>query len=48
MIEMRDLRNRIVNDYLPSEIKKAYDLIMFDYAKELIKLEEKIKKLEIK
>ena len=37
-IDMRDVRNRIVYDYLPDEIKQIFDDIMGDYSSELNKL----------
>jgi uncharacterized protein with HEPN domain len=35
-IDMRDLRNRIVHDYLPDQIKNIYDLIMHEFKAELL------------
>lgn len=46
-LEMRDLRNRIVHDYLPSELKKLYDLIMNEYKQEMKKVLEKIEEPKI-
>jgi uncharacterized protein YutE (UPF0331/DUF86 family) len=43
-MEMRDIRNRIVHDYLPEDLKEIYDTITGDFGKELIKLKKKIKK----
>jgi len=37
-IDMRDVRNRIVYDYLPDVIKQIFDDIMGDYSSELNKL----------
>ncbi len=37
-IDMRDVRNRIVHDYLPDTIKYIYDCIMFEYNNELNKV----------
>lgn len=34
-IEMRDVRNRLVHDYLPEQIKALYDLIMGEFGREL-------------
>lgn len=34
-MEMRDVRNRVVHDYLPDQLKKLYDLIMEDFSVEL-------------
>ena len=41
-MEMRDIRNRIVHDYLPEQIKKIYDLIIDKFGKELSQLRSKI------
>lgn len=41
-VEMRDVRNRIVHDYLPEEIKNLYDLIMGEFGKELTSLKERL------
>lgn len=38
---MRDVRNRIVHDYLPQEIKAMYDDIMGYFSRELILCAEK-------
>lgn len=46
-MEMRDLRNRIVHDYLPSEFKKLYDLIMNEYNRELKRVINKIEEIKI-
>lgn len=32
-LEMRDIRNRIVHDYLPEKVKKIYDSIMGELGK---------------
>lgn len=37
-IEMRDVRNRIVHDYLPEQIQALYDLVMGRFGDELIRL----------
>lgn len=44
-LKMRDIRNRIVHDYLPEEIKDIYDSIKNEFSKELIKLKDKITKI---
>ena len=44
-MEMRDVRNRIVHEYLPEEIQEIYDIIMGEYAIELQNFESKIKKI---
>ncbi len=41
-MEMRDLRNRIVHDYLPELIKEIYTLILQTYGCELMTLMKKI------
>jgi len=41
-VDMRDIRNRIVHDYLPNHIKNIYDLIMDEFKEELISLKGKI------
>ncbi|HLP58783.1 MAG TPA: nucleotidyltransferase substrate binding protein [Candidatus Deferrimicrobium sp.] len=42
-LEMRDIRNRIVHDYLPDDIKEIYDSIMGPFGKQLRKVRKKIK-----
>ncbi len=37
-MEMREVRNRIVHDYLPEQIKALYDSIMYEYSRELLNL----------
>lgn len=39
---MRDVRNRIVHDYLPEEIQALYNDIKNPFAQELIRLKERI------
>jgi hypothetical protein len=34
---MRDVRNRIVHDYLPEKVKEMYDDIMGDFGNELLR-----------
>jgi len=41
-MQMRDIRNRIVHDYLPEEIKNIYDSIIDDFGPELDYLEKQI------
>jgi len=41
-MEMRDIRNRIVHDYLPGELKEFYNLICGEYGQELLQLKKKI------
>ena len=42
-----DMRNRIVHDYLPQQIKNIYDLIMSEFRNELFILRIKIKEINI-
>jgi len=46
-LQMRDLRNRIVHDYLPGEIKEIYDSIMDVLGNELKNLKYKITEINI-
>lgn len=39
---MRDLRNRIVHDYLPEKLAEIYTLIVRDYAPELLRLRDRL------
>lgn len=39
---MRDLRNRIVQDYLPEKLAEIYALIVGDYAPELLRLRDRL------
>ncbi|CAK0767838.1 conserved hypothetical protein [Gammaproteobacteria bacterium] len=41
-LDMRDIRNRIVHDYSPEQIKSMYDRIMNDFFVELKYFEKKI------
>ena len=43
---MRDIRNRIVHDYLPEQIKDIYDLISGPYSQELLELRTKLIKIQ--
>jgi len=45
-IEMRDLRNRVVHDYLPEQLKELYDLITGRLGQELMSLGQKASALE--
>lgn len=42
---MRDLRNRIVHDYLPEKLAEIYALIVGEYAPELLHLRERLASL---
>jgi uncharacterized protein YutE (UPF0331/DUF86 family) len=46
-MNMRDVRNRIVHDYLPEDIKEIYDSIMGEFGIELLKVKKKIQILSI-
>jgi hypothetical protein len=46
-VDMRDIRNRIVHDYLPNQIKDIFNLIMTDFKKELLRLKQKIENLKL-
>lgn len=39
---MRDLRNRIVHDYLPEKLAEIYSLIVGEYAPELLGLRDRL------
>ncbi len=41
-VEMRDVRNRIVHDYIPEKIKEMFDLLLGEYGRELIRLGERL------
>ena len=44
--DMRDIRNRIVHDYVPEKIAEMYQLIRVEFYKELSLLDQKIKRIE--
>ncbi|MCK5595676.1 nucleotidyltransferase substrate binding protein [bacterium] len=44
-LQMRDVRNRIVHDYLPEAIKDMYNEMMGAFGKELLRLNAKLLKL---
>ena len=46
-LEMRDIRNRIVHDYVPEKIAEMYQLIRGEFYNELRQLDQKIKQIEI-
>jgi uncharacterized protein with HEPN domain len=41
-MEMRDIRNRIVHDYLPQELKAIYDSIGGEFGQEILMLKRRI------
>ena len=45
-IDMRDIRNRVVHDYLPHQIKEIYDLIMGEFKDELLLTKQRIETIE--
>jgi nucleotidyltransferase substrate binding protein (TIGR01987 family) len=45
-VDMRDIRNRIVHDYLPDQQKSIYDEIMGIFFQELLTLKNKIQKIK--
>lgn len=47
-ISMRNIRNRIVHDYSPEQIKAIYEMIMSEFGKELLRLEKHLKQLKLK
>jgi len=44
-IEMRDVRNRIVHDYIPEKRKEMFDLLLGKYSKELVHLARKLENI---
>ena len=46
-VAMRDVRNRIVHDYLPKDIKQIYDAIQNQFGNELKQLQSKLIDLSI-
>ena len=46
-VAMRDVRNRIVHDYLPKDIKQIYDVIQNQFGNELTQLQSKLIDLSI-
>ena len=46
-VAMRDVRNRIVHDYLPKDIKQIYDSIQNQFGNELKQLKSKLIDLSI-
>ncbi len=47
-IDMRDIRNRIVHDYLPQQLKDIFDTISNEFSKELAKVKKTADNLSIK
>jgi uncharacterized protein YutE (UPF0331/DUF86 family) len=45
-VDMRDIRNRVVHDYLPDQVKEIYDLIMGEFKDELLLTKQKIEKIK--
>ena len=46
-MEMREVRNRIVHNYLPEEIQEIFDLIIRFYSVELKKLKLKLERIDL-
>lgn len=46
-LEMRDVRNRIVHDYLPEKLKALYDDILGAFGAELLGFRDKISTYKI-
>jgi hypothetical protein len=46
-LDMRDVRNRIVHDYLPEQLKLLYDCIMNEFFAELSHAERQIKAVHL-
>jgi len=44
-LEMRDVRNRIVHDYMPEDIERIYTSIAGAFGKELLEVKERVKSL---
>jgi len=44
-VDMRDIRNRVVHDYLPNQIKNIFDLIMGEFGNELLQVKGKVEKI---
>jgi uncharacterized protein YutE (UPF0331/DUF86 family) len=47
-LEMRDVRNRIVHDYMPEDIERIYTSISGAFGKELLKVKERVKRKSLK
>ncbi len=41
-VDMRDIRNRVVHDYLPNQVKNIFDLVMGEFANELFELKKRV------
>jgi uncharacterized protein YutE (UPF0331/DUF86 family) len=46
-LEMRDVRNRIVHDYMPDDIERIYSSIAGAFGKELLKVKEEVTNLKL-
>ena len=44
---MRDVRNRIVHDYLPEDIERIYKSITGEFGKEILRLKEKMENTDL-
>lgn len=45
-VDMRDIRNRIIHDYLPDQIKNIFDLIMNEFKIELLSIRKRIERIK--
>ncbi len=45
-MDMRDVRNRIVHDYLPEDLKELYELITGDFGSELLMVKDRISNIK--
>ncbi len=45
-MEMRTVRNRIGHVYLPDKLKELYDLIMFEYGREVLRTANEARKID--
>ena len=46
-MEMRNVRNKIVHEYLPEAIKEIYNSIMGPFWKQLLQVKKKIDKISL-
>jgi hypothetical protein len=44
-MDMRDVRNRVVHDYLPEEIQELYELMTGEFGEEILSLKSREKEL---
>lgn len=46
-MEMRDVRNRIVHDYLPEDVERIYKSITGEFGKEILRLKENLENTDL-